>query len=178
MNHYRAERTLYARLMDSTTVIRAAVEPDFPRMARLHVASWRETYRGLMPDDVLDAPDFVERRERFWTAVLSDPRYEDWRAVVAERDGELVGIGMAGPAMEPEVDWTRQLFVLYAASSVHGSGVGSAVLEAVLDPDAVTGLWVADPNPRAQAFYRKHGFDFDGVSKIEDGVTELRLVRR
>ena len=164
--------------MDSTTVIRTAAEPDVPRMARLHVVSWRETYRGLIPDDVLDAHDFVERRERFWTAVLTDLRSGERRAVVAERGEELVGIGLTGPVMEPDVDWTRQLFVLYATSSVHGTGVGAAVLEAVLDPDAVTGLWVADPNPRAQAFYRKHGFDFDGVSKIEDGVTELRLVRR
>jgi predicted GNAT family N-acyltransferase len=40
------------------------------------------------------------------------------------------------------------------------------------------GLWVADPNPRAQAFYRKQGFVPDGTSKVEDGVREIRMVRR
>lgn len=169
--------------MDSAMTIRAARERDVPRMARLHVASWQETYRGLMSDAVLDDPDFVERRERFWTAALTDPRYGDLRAVVAERGDDLVGMGMAGPVVEPDVDWSRQLFVLYAAASVHGMGVGAALLESVLEPDAVTGLWVADPNPRAQAFYLKHGFAFDGASKfedgvIEDGVNELRMVRR
>jgi predicted GNAT family N-acyltransferase len=38
-------------------------------------------------------------------------------------------------------------------------------------------LWVADPNPRAQAFYRKHGFVADGAAQVEDGVREIRMVR-
>ena len=38
-------------------------------------------------------------------------------------------------------------------------------------------LWVADPNPRAQAFYRKHGFVADGRAQVEGGVREIRMVR-
>ena len=38
-------------------------------------------------------------------------------------------------------------------------------------------LWVADPNPRAQAFYRKHGFASDGSAQVEDGVREIPMVR-
>ena len=38
-------------------------------------------------------------------------------------------------------------------------------------------LWVADPNPRAQAFYRKHGFIADGAAQVEGGVREIRMVR-
>jgi len=38
-------------------------------------------------------------------------------------------------------------------------------------------LWVADPNPRAQAFYRKHGFVADGTARFEGGVREIRMVR-
>ncbi|WP_323740571.1 GNAT family N-acetyltransferase [Mumia zhuanghuii] len=39
-------------------------------------------------------------------------------------------------------------------------------------------LWVTDPNPRAQAFYRKHGFVPDGATQVQDGVREIRMVRR
>ena len=42
---------------------------------------------------------------------------------------------------------------------------------------AQAALWVADPNPRAQAFYRKHGFAADGTARSEDGVREIRMVR-
>jgi hypothetical protein len=59
----------------------------------------------------------------------------------------------------------------------HGTGAGSALLEAVVDPEESAALWVADPNPRAQAFYRKHGFVADGAAQVEDGMREIRMVR-
>jgi GNAT superfamily N-acetyltransferase len=67
--------------------------------------------------------------------------------------------------------------VLYVHAADHGTGAGQALLEAVVDRVEPTGLWVADPNPRAQAFYRKHGFAADGTAKVEDGVREIRMVR-
>jgi len=146
-------------------------------MARVNVRSWRETYRGLVPDAVLDDPGFVAARERFWTVALTDERYRENRAAVAERDGELVGIAMSGPPLDAGATWARQLYVLYVHAADHGTGAGQALLEAVLDPGESTALWVADPNPRAQAFYRKHGFLADGTAQVEDGVREIRMVR-
>jgi hypothetical protein len=37
-------------------------------------------------------------------------------------------------------------------------------------------LWVADPSPRAQAFYRKHGFAADGTAGPRTGCG-IRMVR-
>ena len=48
----------------------------------------------------------------------------------------------------------------------------SLFLAGASDPESVA-FWVADPNPRAQAFYRKHGFIADGTAQIEDGVREI-----
>lgn len=41
-------------------------------------------------------------------------------------------------------------------------------------------LWVAKDNPRAVAFYRRNGFDFDGVEQRDPGapkITDARMVR-
>ena len=146
-------------------------------MARVNVRCWQETYRGLMPDAVLDDPGFLTSRERFWTAALTDKRYRNNRVAVAERDGELVGIAMSGPPLEAGSTWARQLYVLYVHADEHGRGAGPALLEAVVDPNETVGLWVADPNPRAQAFYRKHGFVADGSAQVEGGVREICMVR-
>ena len=146
-------------------------------MARVNVRCWQETYRGLMSDAVLDDPGFVAARERFWTSALTDERYRDNRVAVAERDSKLIGIAMSGPAPDDEVAWDRQLYVLYVAAADHGTGAGPALLNAVLDPDESVALWVADPNPRAQAFYRRHGFIADGANQVEGGVREIRMVR-
>ena len=146
-------------------------------MARVNVRSWQETYRGLMSDEVLDDPNFLAAREEFWTAALTDERYRENRVAVAERDGELVGIAMSGPPLDAAAAWARQLYVLYVYAADHGAGAGPSLLEAVLDPEESAVLWVADPNPRAQASYRKHGFVADGTAQIDDGVREIRMVR-
>ena len=139
-------------------------------MARVHVRCWQETYRGLMPDAVLDDPDFPAARERMWTDVLTSERYRPNRVAVAERDGELAGIAMSGPPDDATAAWARQLYVLYVYAADHGTGTGEALLEAVVDSAEPAALWVADTNPRAQAFYRKHGFAADGTARFEDGV--------
>lgn len=157
--------------------VRSARVGDAARMARVNVRCWQETYRGLMPDAVLDDPGFVDARERFWTSALTDERYSENRAAVAERDGEMIGIAMSGPPLDAAAAWARQLYVLYVYAADHGTGAGRALLEAVIDPAESAALWVADPNPRAQAFYRRQGFVADGTAQVEDGVREIRMVR-
>jgi GNAT superfamily N-acetyltransferase len=156
--------------------VRLAEPADAPSMARVHVDTWRETYRGLMSDAVLDDPALVDWRERFWNAALTDPRYEQNTVAVASHEGTLIGIAMAGPSLEG-ADERQQLYLLYAYATFHGSGVGTALLNAVIDPTTPAALWVADPNPRAQAFYRKNGFVEDGAVKIEHDVRDIRMVR-
>jgi GNAT superfamily N-acetyltransferase len=167
----------YDRAVVSSLLVRPARIEDVAEMARVHVRCWQETYRGLMPDAVLDDPGFPAARERMWADVLTGERYRRNRVAVAERDGELAGIAMSGPPEDVTVAWARQLYVLYVYAVHHGTGAGRALLEAVLGPAEPVALWVADPNPRAQAFYRKHGFAADGTARFEDGVREIRMVR-
>ena len=163
--------------MDKAVSVRYARVEDAAEMARVNVRSWRETYRGVMADRVLDDPELPATRERFWTAALSDERYQANRVAVAERDGELIGVAMAGPPQDPGTQWRRHLYVLYVVAAEHGTGAGAALLDAVVGPLESAALWVADPNPRAQAFYRKHGFVPDGTVNVDDGVREIRMVR-
>lgn len=157
--------------------VRPARPADAAAMAAAHVRCWRETYRGVMRDEVLDDPGLQAARERFWTAALTDERYRANRVAVAEVGAEVVGVAMSGPPLDDDAPWSRQLYVLYLLAAHHGSGGGAALLEAVVEPGEVAGLWVADPNPRAQAFYRRHGFVPDGTTKVEEGVRHVRMAR-
>ncbi|MFP5361683.1 MAG: GNAT family N-acetyltransferase, partial [Thermoleophilia bacterium] len=77
--------------MAAPPTVRPARAGDAAQMARVNVLCWRETYRGLMPDELLDDSGLEAARERFWTAALTDARHRANRAAVAERDGEVVG---------------------------------------------------------------------------------------
>src|SRR5829696_1009252 len=172
-----SEPSHYDSAVSSSLTVRPARVEDVAQMARVNVRCWQETYRGLMSDAVLDDPGFLTARKRFWTAALTDERYRGNRVPVAERDGEMVGIAMSGPPLDAAAAWARQLYVLYVHGADHGTGAGRGLLDAVVDPEESAALWVADPNPRARAFYRKHGFVADGRVQVEDGVREVRMIR-
>jgi GNAT superfamily N-acetyltransferase len=156
--------------------VRQAHIDDVAEMAAVHVQSWRETYRGLMPDSVLDDPDSIDRRIRMWTTVVSETG-RGHRAAVALHDGGVIGIAMTGPPLDEDATWERQLMVLYLLAQHQGSGIAVPLVNEVLDRATPAALWVADPNPRAQAFYEKVGFVRDGHAVTDAGVREVRMTR-
>lgn len=170
----RAALLYYPRM---TIAVRAPVADDVEGMAQVHVDSWQETYHDSMPHDILYAPDFLERRRQLWSSLVAEDNQEKYKIAVAESAGRIVGVAMAGPSNDEDRLGEPELFVLYTYASIHGRGAGASLLEAVVEPDEPASLWVADPNPRAQAFYRKHGFAPDGSTNTDDGVTEIRMIR-
>jgi GNAT superfamily N-acetyltransferase len=164
-------------------VIREATPADAEALGRMHWASWREAYAPLLP-------------EGFWTEEAQAARIAGWHrnlatphpgsiTTVAVRDGEVVGHASAGPsrpngtAGAPVRD--RELWSAYVLASEYGTGLASRLLEAVLPAGAPAELWVFEANPRARAFYAKHGFVPDGARHVFGPELahqpEIRMVR-
>lgn len=143
--------------------------------------AWHQTYTGLVSAEVIAGFDVQERRA-MWTRALQQPPAElDGVAlgtVVAEQDGVLVGFASVGRS--PGADSVRpiELWSIYALTQTHGTGVGFALLDAVLS-DAPAQVWLAAENARATAFYAKHGFVEDGVTSVDESwnLREKRMVR-
>ena len=57
---------------------------------RAHAAAWQDTYKGVIPDEVL-ATFTAERRTRMWERVIARPREAREHIAVAEVDGVVVG---------------------------------------------------------------------------------------
>ena len=163
--------------------LRTPAAADAPALAAVHHRCWVETYTGQVSGSFWDgftAASLVP----LWERITADDGVLR-NVAMAEVEGELVGLAMAGPssvrehpAFPPVRD--RQLFMLYVLASHHGTGAGQALLEAVAGEDPVQ-LWVAAENPRAQAFYRRNGFLPDGArvagSPTADEIPVLRMVR-
>lgn len=103
-------------------------------MASVHVGTWRETYRGMTGDAVLDDPALLGRREKFWDAALTDPKYKQNTAAVASHDGTLIGIAMSGPSLD-DAGGPQQLYLLYVYAAFHGSGGGCGASECSHRPE-------------------------------------------
>jgi len=70
-------------------MIRQASLDDVPAIARVHVDTWRTTYRGLLPDEHLTRLTY-EGRERLWTEAIGTP-HEGSFVLVATPTRHLYG---------------------------------------------------------------------------------------
>ena len=92
--------------------------------------------------------------------------------------GRLVGFASAGPCRDDDAPARRELYGLYVEAGSRGTGLADLLVERVLRGRDAS-LWVLDDNPRARAFYARHGFTPDGHRAVHDatGAPEVRLVR-
>ena len=150
--------------------IRVATSADALAVETVRITSWRTAYRGMVPDGYLDA--LVVDAERRAARMA-----EEGLTVLLATEGDApVGMAAHGPCRDPDRPGLPELYALYVLPEAWRTGVGSALLAAAGD---VRSLWVLEANARARAFYERHGFRADGVTKELDlggPVTELRML--
>lgn len=167
----------------TAAIVRPARPGDEGGIARVHVQSWREAYTGRIPASLLERMDVARYTER-WGEILGgrhasgEPTGRSWVAVLGD---EIIGFSTSGPCRDP--DRRREdleLYAIYLRAAHYGSGTGSVLLDAALGDRPAT-LWVLEDNPRAQAFYAKHGFAFDGALRQDarwgEVLHEVRMAR-
>jgi GNAT superfamily N-acetyltransferase len=153
--------------MGAGALIRAATPEDARPVAKVHVTSWRHTYRGLVPDDFLDRLS-VDDRETMWLGAFADPDPKSG-ALVAEKGGLVVGFASFGPSRDEGVsDGTGEVPAIYVEPSSLGTGVGRELFEGVTCALRDAGyaratLWVLAANAPARRFYEKAGWSWDGA---------------
>jgi GNAT superfamily N-acetyltransferase len=153
--------------------VRTAEQQDAEAIARVHVASWRSTYKGIVPEAYLAGLDEGERVQQ-WRQWLTLPV----RVYVAELDGEVVGFVSGGALREPLAGCDGELFAIYLLERVQGQGIGTALLRRLaegLRADGFQGMavWVLERNP-AVGFYEAAGAERVTGKEIEIGGAVLR----
>ena len=145
--------------MNFSVRIREGLPKDSRAIARIHVDTWKTTYRQLIPDALLDALRYDER-ERSWHEVLS--RSNARSAVFVADDGsEPVGFAACGPARDQHESYDAELYAIYVLKAYQGFGIGKRLFEACAGRITQAGysgirLWVLEENP-ARKFYEAVG---------------------
>jgi len=146
----------------SEITYRDADTSDAPALAAFAELTFTETFGHLYPPE--DLASYVEAKYRtdVVAAELADP---DVRYVLALRDGAIVGYSKLG-VVDMDVDATDalELHRLYVDTSVKGAGVAKALMNDALawargKGAKVMFLSVWENNTRAQAFYKRYGFE-------------------
>jgi ribosomal protein S18 acetylase RimI-like enzyme len=163
--------------MGTTITVRAATIEDAKDIARVHIDTWRSTYRGIVPDDYLDSLSYEHRAES-WTQRIEEAAEGKWFIYVAvDERGQVVGFISGGPNRIDDPVYKGELYAIYILQSCHGQGIGQqltrVLAKSLLAKDIQPMmLWVFAQNTSARRFYeslggqllRSNWFDINGVS--------------
>ena len=138
--------------------IRAAQLEDAYGIARVHVDSWRTTYKGIIPDEFLATLSY-ERQEQSWQRILSDPAHMTF--VALDEAGTIVGFVNGGPEREGDPVYKAELYAIYMLQETQRHGLGRRLvkeLTSLLTKRHYTSmmLWVLASNPACR-FYEALG---------------------
>ncbi|MDH3664018.1 MAG: GNAT family N-acetyltransferase [Alphaproteobacteria bacterium] len=141
-------------------IIRDAERAEFPALAALQIRSWRDVYRGIMPDAYLD-DEIEEDLHARWEALR--PSGDDL-VLVADQDG-IRGFVTVWCRPDPYID------NLHVDPGERSNGIGCRLMQTVAHRLGENGfgrmsLYVAAQNHRAAAFYGKLGGRFGEVEQV------------
>jgi len=138
---------------------RQANARDYLKIARLHVKSWQQHYRGDFSDHFLDV-EAASEREEVWKDRLSNPSPNQY-VLVAEQEEEIFGFACA--FLEDDVEYGTLLDNLHVLGTAKGKGIGRHLMGLMAqvtlknNPEGKLYLWVLKNNNGAIAFYERLG---------------------
>jgi len=167
--------------------VRAARPDDAEAIADAHVRGWLATYRGLVPDAILDGLS-VERRASHWRDTISAettaaaPTTRTW---VVEDGGAVQGFASTGPIRDQSdgLPGAGEVLAIYLAPEARGRGLGRTLFQHAVDDlqarafDPIV-VWVFEANAGARRFYEAAGFQPDGARQpVDFGEASLPEIR-
>jgi len=128
--------------------VRRATVDDAEAIERIRVQTWRATYRGLLPDGLIDQlqQNVERRRERLRLA----------------RPSEVVGYAFAGPERTHDREYPGEVYAIYVLPAAQGKGHGRALIRQCARELAAGGMtslliWVLRENKIGRRFYERLG---------------------
>lgn len=160
-------------------VLRLTTIEDAASTGRVHALSWKSAYRGIVPDDFLDAIDVEAWVKRHRRNMAEDP--EDFVSYVAETDGEIMGWALAGPNRDTTLNFSGELFTIYLLPDRLRQGIGRKLIHAVAKSLIDGGhssmiVWVLAENWPARGFYEALGGAYVSERDITIGGRSLMEV--
>lgn len=107
--------------------LRKAVTADAKGIAKVHVDSWRTTYKNMIPDSFLEQLSYKEREQMWISAIPGGHVY------VAETGaGKIVGFACGGKERSGKfVGYDGELYAVYLLAEYQGKGIGKKLADAV-----------------------------------------------
>lgn len=155
----------------SRVVIRQAYPKDAEGIAFVKYHTWLTTYRGLIPDYVLDNLSLTANNQKWFKRLQENQNNEsDFNVLVAEiinkcderqESKNIVGMTFGGPQRSSDYSYEGEIYAIYVLKEYQQLGIGTKLflkMNEILRNQNMNSLlvWVVKGNP-STAFYQKMG---------------------
>lgn len=106
--------------------IRTVNLDDAQGIAKVHVDSWRTTYKGIIPDDFLNNLSY-EQRTQLWKKNIA--REDDYIFIAENSEGEIIGFADAWKREDNLTEKSGDLTSIYLLEKYQGKGIGKKLLK-------------------------------------------------
>ncbi len=151
--------------------IRNATLDDVGALAEIHVEAWEATYRGILPDEMIDTRD-LELRKRTWREHLENLASPE-HVRVGVLNGRVVAFtDFGGPS--PDDPGVLDGRTLYMRTETQGMGIGSHMRADYVRTAKELGyhtitFWIVKENEQAQRFYAGSEWERTGGERDMEG---------
>jgi ribosomal protein S18 acetylase RimI-like enzyme len=157
--------------------IRKAVLTDAEGIAKVHVDSWKSTYKNIIPDEFLQKLSY-DRRTDLWKRNLS--KEGNYVFVAENNQGEIVGFADCGKRETNNISNSGDLTSIYLLEEYQGKGVGKQLLKQLFNQFEELGfkkvfVEVLEDN-KTRYFYEYYSAKLLKTEKIVIGGAELNLL--
>ncbi|QUL99425.1 MAG: GNAT family N-acetyltransferase [Candidatus Fermentithermobacillus carboniphilus] len=151
-------------------LVRRATIGDLDGLVRVHVDTWKTTYKGILPDEFLDRLTYAGRRDQ-WVRILSGPDMK-YLFVAEDESGfpgtnvecasKVVGFASGGPNRDKDGQYKGEVYAIYILKDYQGKGLGRSLFTRVSGALLEDGfdsikVWVLTDNAAARRFYEALG---------------------
>lgn len=159
--------------------VRRATEEDATGIAKVHVDSWRTTYKGIVPDDFLEQMSY-DTSEARWLRIARQNTPGYIMFVAEDEGGNIVGFANGGRERSGEANYHGELYAIYLLESYQRQGIGQTLFRHMIQHLTANGfgsmlIWVLADNPSCQ-FYESMGGIPVREQSIEIGGKRLREI--
>lgn len=125
---------------------------DAEGIAKVHVDSWKSTYKEIIPSEYLNNLSY-DKRTKLWEMNIGEK--ENFVIVAVDTDGEVIGFADAWNRDRNTEGNTIDLTSIYLLESYQGKGIGKKLLKELF------------------SYFKEAGYEKVFVDVLEDNRTKL-----
>ncbi|WP_169091437.1 GNAT family N-acetyltransferase [Paenibacillus sp. PL91] len=157
--------------------IRKAILDDAKGIAKVHVDSWKSTYKNIISDEFLKNLSYDQRKD-LWNRNIS--KKGNYIFVALNNEGEIVGFADCGKRESNNIDNSGDLTSIYLLEEYQGKGVGKQLFKQLFLQFEELGynrvfVEVLEDN-KTRYFYEYYGANLFKADKITIAGNELNLL--